>query len=389
MSHHAWTLPDGVDEVLAPDAWALEQLRRRLLDLYRAWGYAFVLPPLIEYLDALLTGAGRDLDVQTFKLTDQTSGRLMGVRADMTPQIARIDTNRLATDAPARLCYTGTVLRARATVASNARALRQIGVELFGHGGDDADREVLALMIATLRAAGIEGFHLDLGHVAVVRAVLEPADLGQDLRQAVFDVLQRKALPDLESLRPQLGDTLTDRLAVLMQLHGEPSVLAEARRVLGGIDAGIDAALDTLQATCAWLAANEPDVPVHVDLAELRGYRYHTGLVFAAFVTDHGRELARGGRYDAVGSAFGQSRAATGFSSDLNALIRLAGRPPAATTTILAPADDDPALAEEIARLRAAGDIVVRALAGAPHPHHDRHLHLASGGWQVADGELP
>lgn len=388
MSHHAWTLPDGVDEVLAPEAWALEQLRRRLLDLYRSWGYAFVLPPLIEYLDALLTGAGGELDVQTFKLTDQTSGRLMGVRADMTPQIARIDTNRLQADVPARLCYTGTVLRARATVASSARALRQIGVELFGHDGPGADREVLSLMIATLRAAGITDFHLDLGHVAIVRAVMASADLTEDAEDAVFDVLQRKSRPDLERLRGDIGDGLADHLAALMDLHGEPAVIDDARVALGGVSPTIDAALDTLQATCTWLAASQPDVPVHVDLAELRGYRYHTGLVFAAFVADHGRELARGGRYDAIGAAFGRGRAATGFSSDLNALIRLAETPPTTTATILAPADDDAALDRVIQDLRAAGEIVVRALSDAPHPPHQRHLRLDNGNWQVADGEL-
>ena len=330
MTYHAWTLPDGVEEVLAPDAWVLETLRRELIDLYRSWGYAFVLPPLIEYIESLLTGAGRELDVQTFKLTDQNNGRLMGLRADMTPQIARIDANRIMADSPARLCYTGTALRARPGVAASSRALRQIGVELFGHAGAESDREVLSLMVATLRTAGIDGFHLDLGHVGVVRALLAPAGLAPELEADVFDVLQRKSLPE----------------------------------------------------------AQTPALAVHVDLAELRGYHYHTGVVFAAFVEEHGRELARGGRYDYVGEAFGRGRPATGFSSDLNVLTRVANRAAAQASVILAPVADDAALHARVHELRTAGEIVVQALPGQAFPEHNRHLALIDTVWTVQHGAI-
>ena len=390
MTYHAWTLPDGVEEVLAPDAWALETLRRDWIDLYRRWGYAFVLPPLIEYIESLLTGAGRELDVQTFKLTDQNNGRLMGLRADMTPQIARIDANRMQSDAPVRLCYTGTVLRARAGVAASSRALRQIGAELFGHAGPESDREVLSLMIATLRTAGVEGFHLDLGHVGVVRALLAPAKLSPALEAEVFDVLQRKSQPDLEFLRPQLGDALADQLAVLMRLNGTPEVLEAAAAELAGLSPDIDAALSELDALCGWLAGQEPSLKLHIDLGELRGYHYHTGVVFAAFVEEHGRELARGGRYDHVGEAFGRGRPATGFSSDLNVLARVAA-PRAAgadADVILAPADESPALADTIRDLRAAGEVVVVALPGQPLPAHTRHLAQLHSTWTIQDGVI-
>ncbi|MEN8822536.1 MAG: ATP phosphoribosyltransferase regulatory subunit [Abyssibacter sp.] len=390
MTYHAWTLPDGVEEVLAPDAWALEVLRRDLIDLYRRWGYAFVLPPLIEYIESLLTGAGRELDVQTFKLTDQNNGRLMGLRADMTPQIARIDANRMQSEAPVRLCYTGTVLRARAGVAASSRALRQIGVELFGHAGPESDREVLSLMIATLRTAGVEGFHLDLGHVGVVRALLAPAELGAALEAEVFDVLQRKSHPDLEGLRARIGDELADRLAVLMRLNGTPAVLESARAALAGLSPDIDTALDELSALCDWLAGQEPALKLHIDLGELRGYHYHTGVVFAAFVEEHGRELARGGRYDQVGEAFGRGRPATGFSSDLNVLARVAApreadREPA---VILAPAHEGPELAATIESLRDAGEIVVQALPDRPLPDHTCHLVLNQSTWTIQDGAI-
>lgn len=388
MTYHAWTLPDGVEEVLAPDAWVLETLRRELIDLYRSWGYAFVLPPLIEYIESLLTGAGRELDVQTFKLTDQNNGRLMGLRADMTPQIARIDANRIMADSPARLCYTGTALRARPGVAASSRALRQIGVELFGHAGAESDREVLSLMVATLRTAGIDGFHLDLGHVGVVRALLAPADLAPELEADVFDVLQRKSLPDLEWMRPRIGDALADQLGVLMRLNGTPAVLATARSQLEGVSPAIDAALDELTALCDWLQAQTPALAVHVDLAELRGYHYHTGVVFAAFVEEHGRELARGGRYDYVGEAFGRGRPATGFSSDLNVLTRVANRAAAQASVILAPVADDAALHARVHELRTAGEIVVQALPGQAFPEHNRHLALIDTVWTVQHGAI-
>jgi ATP phosphoribosyltransferase regulatory subunit len=320
-----WMLPEGVEESLPPVSWRIEALRRALLDSYREQSYELILPPLLEHLETLLTGAGSDLEQQTFKLTDPTGGRLLGLRADMTPQAARIAARHFADRPVVRLCYLGTVLRTRPDSLGGSRAPRQVGCEIFGEASLSADLEILRLMLQTLRLAGIKTGHLDLGHVGIYRAFAARLGLDAEAENAVFDILQRKSQPDLRDFAAarRLAPSSLAGLAALMELHGDVTVLQRARRTLDLGDAAVADALAAVDQAAAELKRLAPDVPLHIDLAELRGYRYQTGLVFAAFVPGHGREVARGGRYDGVGSEFGQARPATGFSADLNELLRL------------------------------------------------------------------
>lgn len=320
-----WWLPEGMEEWLPPAAWRQEALRRELLDFYRRRGYGLILTPLVEHLDALLTGAGSDLEQQTFKLIDPAGGRLLGVRADMTPQAARIAARRYADQEVVRLCYLDTVLRTQPDSLGGARAPRQVGCELFGEASVEADIEILQIMLETLKRAQVPDVHLDVGHVGIYRAIAAKLRLAGEDEAALFDILQRKSAPDLaqfgkaQRLQPQA----LDALAELMDLHGDASVLRRARGSLAKAGAAAGRCLDTLEQTLRALRRRFPKLPIHVDLAELRGYRYQTGMVFAAFAPGHGRELARGGRYDGVGREFGVPRPATGFSADLNELLRL------------------------------------------------------------------
>lgn len=323
MATKRWMLPDGMEEGLPPTSWQLEDLRRRLLDHYRQAGYELILPPLVEHLDSLLTGTGHDLERQTFKFADPLGGRMLGLRADMTPQAARIAARRYPAGAAVRLCYLGTVLRTTPDSPGGPRSPRQVGCELFGEPGLSADLEILRLMLQTLGLAGAREIHLDLGHVDIYRAVIGGLALDEDDENLLFEILQRKSHPDLEDFGRArgLGGSL-ERLSALTDLNGDIGVLARAREVLPS-DAGIESALRILEEAARRLSEAFPQVPIHVDLAELRGLRYHTGLVFAAFVPGFGRELARGGRYDGVGSEFGRALPATGFSADINELLRL------------------------------------------------------------------
>lgn len=390
MQSKRWLLPEGVQETVPPESWRLEAARRALLDLYWRWGYELIRPPLIEYLESLLTGAGHELDLHTFKLTDQLNGRMMGVRSDMTTQATRIDAHRLAATGPARYCYIGSVLRTRPDEPGGSRSPLQVGVEKFGDAHLHSDLEIVSLMLETLHVMGIERAYLDLGHVAIYRRLVAVADVSADFEPTLFDVVQRKSRPDLDRLAAdgRLDAVLHDRLATLIGLNGPASVLDEARAALDGIDDGIDHALAETADMVALIEAHYPDMPLFVDLAELRGYRYKTGLLFAAFAPGLGRELARGGRYDDVGSAFGRPRPATGFSADLNLLAALGDftddRPAGG---IFAPSDNnDESLLAEIRRLRAFGERVVVAT-----PAHtettgsgcDRILEQIDGTWQV------
>lgn len=324
MATKRWMLPDGMEEGLPPVSWQLERLRRRLLDHYHDAGYELILPPLVEHLDSLLTGSGSDLERQTFKFADPQGGRMLGIRADMTPQAARIAARRYAEATVVRLCYLGTVLRTSPDSPGGPRSPRQVGCELFGQPELEGDLEVLRLMLRTLDLAGMKDVHLDLGHVTIYRAVIARLNLEAEDEAQLFDILQRKSHPDLAEFGRARGlNGVIETLNELMDLNGDVSVLQRARRTLAQGDASIAAALDTLESVAASLAKEFPQVPVHVDLAELRGSRYHTGLVFAAFVPGYGREIARGGRYDGVGAEFGRALPATGFSADMNELLRL------------------------------------------------------------------
>ncbi|MBO9470315.1 ATP phosphoribosyltransferase regulatory subunit [Endozoicomonas sp. G2_2] len=389
MQSNRWLLPEGVQEMVPPESWRLEAARRQLLDLYWRWGYDLIRPPLIEYLDSLLTGAGHELDLQTFKLTDQLNGRMMGVRSDMTTQATRIDAHRLQAVGPARYCYIGSILRTRPEEPGGSRSPLQVGAEKFGDAHIDSDLEIVSLMLETLTLMGIDNACLDLGHVAIYRRLVAHADMPADLEPQLFDVIQRKSRPDLDSMAAagRIDAQSHTRFQQLIELNGEPGVLAQARDALAGIDAEIDAALERLGEMIDLLATHYPQVPLFLDLAELRGYRYKTGLLYAAFAPGLGRELARGGRYDDVGATFGRPRPATGFSADLNLLAAL-GRfaPETRRGGIHAPPGSDPELLASVRRLRSAGERVIVATPGANDPlgdDCDRVLEFIDGRWDV------
>jgi ATP phosphoribosyltransferase regulatory subunit len=363
-----WLLPEGISEVLPAEAAALEHARRALIDLFESWGYELVLTPFIEYLESLLTGTGRDLDLQTFKLTDQLTGRLMGIRADMTPQVARIDAHSLRREGPVRLCYLGTVLHTRPDGFARSRSPFQVGAELYGHAGVDSDVEVLCLMLETLRVTGVQDAHVDLGHVGVFRGLAREAGLTEEQEQTLFEALQRKSGPEVEEwlARWDLPARSRARLIALTELNGGPETLDAAEQALAGAGQPVTRCLADLRRVAEAMAGRMPGVPLYFDLAELRGYNYQTGLVFAAFVPGHGQEIARGGRYDEIGKVFGRARPATGFSTDLKTLIALGEvAVPAPRPGILAPWVSDPALESEVRALRARGERVVYALPGA------------------------
>jgi ATP phosphoribosyltransferase regulatory subunit len=364
----SWLLPDGIEEILPEEAKHLESLRRRILDTFASWGYELVIPPFIDYLDSLLTGSGHDLELQTFKLTDQITGEMLGVRADMTPQVARIDAHNINAQWPTRLCYAGTILHTKGDPLEKTRSPMQIGAELYGHAGLESDVEVIRLMLEMLAISGLQNVHLDLGHVGIYRALSRQAGLTDAQEVELFDVLQRKARPELQELMAGYGidDGLKSMFIKLPQLNGGKETLSKARTVLLAANGEVKQALADLEAIAEKLTVFFPSLPVSFDLAELRGYHYHTGVVFAAFVPSVGREIARGGRYDNIGAIFGRARAATGFSADLKVLSvlgkRLYQKEPHAL--IFAPYLNEAALNEKIRDLRAQGLAVVQQLPG-------------------------
>ena len=366
--NNTWLLPEGIEELLPPEAAQVEALRRRLLDLYQTWGYELVMTPFIEYLDSLLTGTGRDLDVHTFKLTDQISGRMMGVRADITPQVARIDAHKLRRDTPSRLCYMGSVLRTRSKHFGGSRNPLQVGAELFGHDGIASDVEILLLMLETISMAGVKQLHVDLGHVGIYRALVKHTGLDHEQEMALFEALQRKAIPEIKTLITSfdLSDSNASMLNALAHLNGDETVLDSARELLAAASAEVHVALDYLQQVAVEVQRRNPDLSIHYDLAELRAYHYQTGVVFAAFTRGSGTEIARGGRYNDVGKAFGRARPATGFSAYLKVLVRVAEaqQPPPRTEVILAPWSEDAALLSMVEELRNEGKCVIWELPG-------------------------
>jgi ATP phosphoribosyltransferase regulatory subunit len=385
-----WLLPEGIEEVLPPAAWRLECARRELLDMFAGWGYELVIPPFIEYLESLLTATGNDLDLQTFKLTDQLTGRMMGVRADITPQAARIDAHPLKREAPSRLCYVGTVLRTRSDDFATSRSPLQVGAELFGHGGIESDIEILGLVLETLSLMAIEDVHVDLGHVGIFRGLAEEAGLEARLESDLFDALQRKATSEIGELLDASGadEAQRRRLAALADLNGGHEVLAAAREQLAGAGPAVMTALDNLCAIADAMQARAGGASLYFDLAELRAYNYQTGMSFAVFVPGRGQEIARGGRYDDIGRVFGRARPATGFSTDLKTLMDLSQRDfGARAAAILAPAGDAPELLAAIRELRSRGERVITSLPGqqgdAADMGCDRQLVEDNGNWTV------
>ncbi|MET0379503.1 MAG: ATP phosphoribosyltransferase regulatory subunit [Spongiibacteraceae bacterium] len=382
-----WLLPDGVEELLPGRAERAERLRRRLLDLFAGWGYELVMPPLLEFTDSLLVGLGSDLDLMTFKVTDQLTGRSLGIRADITPQVARIDAHSLRLEGPVRLCYAGSVLHTRSKSLLASRSPIQIGAELYGDAGLVSDREVVLLMLETLRVAGLSGITLDLGHVGIYRALIALADLNRDDEAELFDALQRKAPVDVAAIleRAVADVVLRGWLNALSELQGGIEVLAAARTRLAGAPMEVAAAIDELVAVAEGVRARMPEVNLYFDLGELRGYHYHTGLVFAALLAGWGQAVANGGRSDHSGEVFGRARPATGFSTDLKTLITLSADDEMPVSGILAPTSDDLALWQVMQSLREGGERVVSALPGQPQPTGcDRQLVLRDGRWQIA-----
>jgi ATP phosphoribosyltransferase regulatory subunit len=360
-----WLLPEHIEDVLPAEARAIERLRRAILDLFETHGYELVMPPMLEYVESLLSGAGRDLDLATFKLVDQLSGRMMGVRADHTPQVARIDAHLIDRKGVTRLCYCGSVLHTVPAGMTKMREPIQIGAEIYGHAGIEADVEIVRLMIEALQRAGIERVHVDLGNPAIYRTLA--AGLDGDNGEELFHAVQQK---DAVRAGP---------LAVLTTLNGGPEVLTRARKELPPPALPALQALETLAQRCA-----TPGVEISFDLAELGGFNYESGIVFAAFAPGSPDAIARGGRYDEVGKVFGRARAATGFTMDLRQLAGLAKAQPA-TGRILAPYSDDATLQELVRKLRSQGEVVVVAL-----PGHDgselgctRKIEMKEGRWHV------
>jgi ATP phosphoribosyltransferase regulatory subunit len=383
-----WLLPDGVKEILPPKARQVEILRRRLLDLYDNWGYEQVIPPLVEHLESLLTGVGKDLDINTYKLIDQSSGQTLGLRADITPQVARIDAHRMSVKGANRLCYCGSVVHTRAENMLASRNPLQLGAEIYGHAGIESDVEVISLMIETLLACGIEEeLTLDLGHVDVFRTVVNQAQLSDAQLKQYHHLVQAKALPELSEFIAalQVPANIAQMLNALPRLNGSIEVLQDAKQLLLSAPEGVAQAIAYLEQLSKIITGRYPNIDLYFDLAELRGANYHTGVVFSALSPNFAQAIAKGGRYDHIGEDFGRSRPATGFSTDLITLCDISEEINA-VAGVLAPAGEEALLLVKIAELRAQG---VRVVQNFPSDDLqiqtccDRVLEKQAGSWVV------
>lgn len=374
-----WLLPENIADVLPSEARKIEELRRLMLDNFRLYGYELVMPPLLEYLESLMTGAGKDTDLRTFKLVDQLSGRMLGLRADMTTQVARIDAHLLNRATVTRLCYAGSVLHTRPSGLHATREPLQIGAEIYGHAGLEADAEIQELALASLALAGFDSVRLDLSHVGLLRAIIAQDAAAVRDEAALYTLLRAKDAPGLRALTASYDAVTREALLALPNLYGDIDVLARAREVLPPLP-GVLKALAEL-AALAGSAMGRAEVAI--DLADLRGYQYESGAMFALYVPGLPNAVARGGRYDHVGEAFGRARPATGFSLDLRELARLL---PTAERkhSIRAPWGSAPELKEKIAELRKAGEVVIQSMPGHSNEQDefecDRVLVLADNG---------
>lgn len=360
-----WTLPENIEDLLPADAKKLERLRRAALDLFASHGFELVMPPLLEYVESLLSGTGHDMDLATFKLVDQLSGRTMGIRADTTPQVARIDAHLLNRQGVTRLCYAGSVLHTLPAGLGKSRQPFQAGAEMYGHAGLEADIEIQQLMVDVLRTLGVADVQLDIGHPAIFRSLIASANVSTDIAEQAFLATEAKDITALTLLAEKLGASY-QAIAALPALYGDKSTLARAATILPAQKTITDALaqLDVIEKHFSQQGIN-----VSVDLGELGGFNYESGITFAAFARGATDAVARGGRYDEVGKAFGRARPATGFSMDLKALLPLVADEPV-RGAILAPAQPDAAASLEIVRLRASGETVIATL-----PGHETHLH--------------
>ena len=382
----SWQLPDQIADVLPSEARHLEELRRLWLDAARSYGYELVMPPLLEHIESLLTGTGEALDLQTFKLVDQLSGRTLGLRADTTPQVARIDAHLLNRTGVARLCYCGPVLHTKADRPHATREPLQFGAEIYGHAGPEADLEAQVLAIEGLKAAGVKNLSVDMADVRIVNALLVGATIAPRTLALIHAALAAKdasAINELTANVPGLSPAAVAGLKTLLQLYGDEKVLVEAEKALRSF-AGVQDAVSNLRWLAQHVGSDERDVNITFDLADLRGYAYYSGTRFAVY--GHGAELARGGRYDEVGAVFGRNRPAAGFSLDLKELVNVLP-PRALRAAVRAPWAENASLSAAIAQLRAAGDTVVRVLPGHEHEVNefncDRELALVADQWVV------
>lgn len=377
----AWVLPDHIADVLPSEARHIEELRRDLLDMARCYGYELVMPPLLEHLESLLTGAGEALDLQTFKLVDQLSGRMMGLRADSTPQVARIDAHLLNRQGVTRLCYCGPVLHTRPGGPHATREPLQFGAEIYGHAGLEADLETLLLALDCLKVARVQAPSVDMADARIVNALLQGESLEGDKLAQVHAALAAKDSSELSVLSKNFTPASRQGLLALVQLYGDEKVLLEAEKVLPPLPTVREALLNL-----KWLASHLDAANVTFDLADLRGYAYYTGARFSIYAPGASDALVRGGRYDQVGAVFGRNRPAAGFSLDVKALVAvLAARPLRAA--IRAPWREATDLRGAIASLRAQGETVVCALPGHDSEvdefHCDRELIQVAGQWVV------
>ena len=360
-----WLLPVGVEETLPAEAARIESLRRKVLDLLDSWGYDLVMPPLMEYLDSLLTGVGHGLEIETFKLTDQMSGRMMGVRADMTPQVARIDAHYLGNEGASRLCYFGPVLRTRPDCLGCSRVPLQLGAELFGVKDYQADIEIVELLVETLHITGFDKLHVDLGHVGIFQALAAAEGLNTDAQDQLVEVISSRAGDDVAQLCHSLGlsEKATELFILMTASSGEVDSLPGVVEKFSAASEEVKAAFQNLSRIASSLKKRLPATRLYYDLAELKGKSYHNGLVFSVYTQGSGRAIAYGGRYDDIGIDFGRARPATGFSLDLRAvsgLIKQTDKNSATSpATIYAPDDDDPALFDVVKQLRLEGKRVI------------------------------
>ncbi|ORU91743.1 MAG: ATP phosphoribosyltransferase regulatory subunit [Cycloclasticus sp. symbiont of Poecilosclerida sp. N] len=387
LNKNNWTLPEGIGWLLPEDAARLEIMRRELLDLFRSWGYQYVIPPMVEFLDSLLTDAGSELALQTFNVTDQISGKTLGIRADMTPQVARMAAQNIYKEAPVRLCYLGSVLQARGAKIEKSRSPIQVGAELYGNQHIKSDVEIIRLMLETLAISGLQEVHLDLGHVSIFRGLTKKVALSDEQEAELFEALQRKATEEVDALLTsyQLDNAWHKAFYDLLNLNGDVSVLEQAKVSLavGGED--VLAAIDELQQVAHLLSAIYPSLPLYFDLAELRCYQYQTGIVFAAFVPGFGSEVARGGRYDNLTGPLESPLPATGFSADIKILSKLSSLEACIEQeVILAPDVTEEDLQVLVRQLRASGKTVVQELPNnQQQPGHTSVISKVSGQWQV------
>ena len=390
-AENRWLLPEGIEEILPPRAANLERLCRDAIDLYTSWGYELVVPPMIEFLESLLTGTGEDLDLQTFKLTDQLSGRMMGIRADMTPQVARIDAHILKRDVPTRLCYLGPILHARPGTPGDGRSLLQVGAELYGHSGVASDAEILSLLLETMKLANIKDLHIEISHAGLYQSLINFSALDSGQQALLFDALQRKAATELEQM---FGGWRTDAKVAdlfinLITLNGGKDVLGRARETIGKNFGVVLDFLDELEQVTEMVDRYTDTVTVNYDLAELRGYHYHTGMIFTAYSPGQGQGIAFGGRYDDIGAAFGRARPATGFSADIKELLTLQASNTDKPDRIFAPYSKDQKLIEKINVLRSQGESVICELpgqnGGAQNMQCSRMLQNRGNSWQVVN----